>query len=440
MTPRNPPNRPASFLERTAAKLLLKRLSALRSGLITVIDGMDQDEFGQPSDLPPITIRVKDPAFYRRVLFGGCIGAAESYANDQWDCDQLTALMRLLTRDLSVADGMERGLARVSTALRRVSHAVRSNSRRGSRRNIIAHYDLGNEFFKLWLDPTLAYSSAIFSEPRMSLEAASLAKFDTICRKLQLKPNHRLLEVGCGWGGFSVYAAEKFGCLVTAITISDAQFAYVSQLVEKRGLAARVTVRKEDYRDVRGTFDRIVSIEMIEAVGHRNYDRYFRALSDLLADDGLFLLQAITIADHRYERALKDVDFIQRHIFPGSCIPSIQAIANSVGRRTDMKFVHLADITDHYVLTLRAWRDRFLAASDAITRMGYDSAFQRMWDWYLCYCEGGFAERHIADVQILMAKPAYRGSVWTDPAPAGSQPRRPVAIPMDRSKEAEAAS
>jgi cyclopropane-fatty-acyl-phospholipid synthase len=298
---------------------------------------------------------VLDPAFYWRTLNGGCIGAAESFMQGEWVCDHLTPLMRLFLRDLTLADSMEKGAARIATLARRVAHRLRPNTLLGSKRNIVAHYDLGNEFFSLWLDQSMAYSCGVFADSRTTLEDASIAKFDIICRKLQLRPKHRLLEIGCGWGGFAVYAAEHFGCDVTAITLSNEQLKYVQRLVEQRGLRERVTVELKDYRQVSGVFDRVVSIEMIEAVGHKNYGQFFRTISQLLGPKGLLLLQAITIADHRYKRALKDVDFIQKYIFPGSCIPSVAAIAQAVGKETDMKFVHLADFAEHYVLTLRAW-------------------------------------------------------------------------------------
>jgi len=290
----------------------------------------------------------------------------------------------------------------------KIAHGVNRNTRRGSERNISAHYDLGNEFFQLFLDPTMMYSSALFGDRAATLEAASEAKLDEICRQLELKPEDHLLEIGTGWGSMAIHAARHYGCQVTTTTISKEQYEHSLQRVREAGLADRVEVLCKDYRALDGQYDKLVSIEMIEAVGHEFYREYFSTCSALLRDDGKMVIQAITIADQRYESARDSVDFIKRYIFPGGCLPSVAVIADQLARNTDMQMVHLKDITADYATTLACWRDRFMSQLDAVNRLGFDQRFVRMWEFYLCYCEGGFRERIISTVQVAFAKPGYR--------------------------------
>jgi len=355
-----------------------------------------------------VTVRVHDARFWSELAFGGSIGAGEAYMEGYWSTDDLTALVRVLLQNRDVLDGMETGLARLTVPLQKSLHWLNRNTREGSRRNIAAHYDLGNDFFSLFLDPTMMYSSAIFERPEMTLEEAQRERLHRICRKLELKPGDHLLEIGTGWGGLAIHAAQHYGCRVTTTTISREQFGHARERVAAAGLADRVTLLLEDYRDLRGRYDKLASIEMIEAVGHAFYDTYFRQCGRLLEDEGLMLLQAITIADQRYAAARRSVDFIQRHIFPGSTIPSVSVMLDSLTRSTDMKLVHLEDIGPHYATTLRKWRENFLASLDRVRALGYPERFVRMWEFYLCYCEGGFEERAIGDVQMLLAKPGSR--------------------------------
>ena len=399
------------LLDRLGCRALVSRLGGLARGRITLIDGDGRETFGTTGDPLHATVVVHAPAFYGDAVFGGSIGAAEAYMSGLWSCDDLTTLARILIRNRDVLDGMELGLARVSAPLRRFLHRLRRNTRSGSRRNIAAHYDLGDEFFALFLDETMMYSCALFERPDSSLREASVAKNDLICRKLRLSPDDHLLEIGTGWGGFAIHAAAQFGCRVTTATISRRQFDCAARRIREAGLAGRVTVVLKDYRDLRELntrFDKIVSIEMIEAVGHAFYDTNFRCCSDLLKPEGMMLLQAITIEDHRYERAKRSVDFIQRYIFPGSCVPSVAALCAAVTRATDMRPFHLEDIGSHYPPTLRCWRLRLRGNADKILALGFSESFLRMWELYLCYCEGGFLERSISNVHMLLTKPLCR--------------------------------
>ena len=305
--------------------------------------------------------------------------------------------------------------ARLLSPLRLITHLMRPNTSAGSRRNIAAHYDLGNDFFSLFLDETLAYSCAIFPAGDSTLMQASTAKFDRICRKLELTPEDHLLEIGAGWGGFALHAAREYGCRVTTTTISRRQYEFARERIQAAGLAHRVTVLKDDYRMLRGSYDKLASIEMIEAVGHRNLDTYFRVCSELLKPRGMMLLQAIIIPDQRYDRYRRSVDFIQRYIFPGGCLPSVGAICNSVGRATDFRIFHLEDITPHYAETLAHWRRRFEAGRDRVRNLGFSEEFIRTWEYYFCYCEGGFRERVIGDVQILLTRPECRRAAIVPP-------------------------
>jgi cyclopropane-fatty-acyl-phospholipid synthase len=404
-----------SSLDGLGRRLVLSRLDGLRHGRLIVRDGEDELAFGQPAAEAALTVQVQvlDRRFYGDIAFGGSLGAGEAYMQGYWTCDDLTALVQLLLRNRDVLDGMDGGTARFTAPLAKLFHWVNRNTREGSRRNISAHYDLGNDFFSLWLDPTMMYSAAIFEHPGATLHEASIAKLDRICRKLELGPDDHVLEIGTGWGGFAIHAASNYGCRVTTTTISREQYELARERVAEAGLENHVELLLEDYRDLEGRYDKLVSIEMIEAVGHQYLDTYFARCSRLLKDDGAMVLQAITMQDQRYAEALKTVDFIKRYIFPGSFLPSVTAIAESVTAATDMKIFNLEDIGPHYATTLRRWREAFFERLDDVRAQGYPDAFVRMWEYYLCYCEGAFLERAIGDVQVLLTKPGYRGAPLT---------------------------
>ncbi len=405
--------------------LVCRRLASLHHGLLVLNDADGRHEFGYAAEgEPAATVEVHDPCFYRNLAFGGSLGASEAYIRGEWTCDDLVGLVRIFCRNAAVSAGMERGTARFLRPVARLGHWLRRNTTAGSRRNIAAHYDLGNEFFALFLDETMAYSCAVFPQPDSTLHEASVAKFDRICRKLDLTPDDHLLEIGTGWGGFALHAARNYGCRVTTTTISQKQYDYTGGLVADAGLGDRVTVLCRDYRDLTGTYDKLVSIEMIEAVGHQFFDTYFRACSERLKPDGLMLLQAITIPDQRYDVYRRGVDFIQRYIFPGGCLPSVGAICDSVARTTDMRLMHFEDLTPHYAETLALWREQFLANRDGVRALGFSDAFIRTWDYYFCYCEGAFRERAIGDAQILLAKPACRGEPILAPFQPNQRPAR----------------
>lgn len=397
-----------SLLQTLARRSVLTRLKGLTHGSLCIVEGDERLQLGSGS--PQVNVRVFDPAFWQAVALSGSVGAGEAYMDGLWDCDDLVGLTRLLLKNRAVLDGMERGLARLSAPMRVLLHRLRRNTRAGSRRNIAAHYDLGNDFYQLWLDPSMMYSCAVFERPGMSLHEASIAKLERICRKLALGPADHVLEIGTGWGGFALYAARSRGCRVTTATISRQQYELARERVRAAGLDHLIEVLLCDYRDLCGRYDKLVSIEMIEAVGAAYLTTYFRQCSRLLKPNGIMLLQAITIADQRYERALKEVDFIQKHIFPGGFLPSVTALAAAMTQASDLKVVQLEDIGPHYAETLAHWRRNFLAALDGVRALGFDERFIRMWLFYLCYCEGGFRERDISAVQMLLAKPGWRGS------------------------------
>ena len=303
---------------------------------------------------------------------------------------------------------MEGGLAKLAAPLRRGFHWLNKNTHKGSRKNIVAHYDLGNEFFNLFLDPTMLYSAGIFNHPQDTMHQASLNKLERICDRLRLQPDDHVLEIGTGWGSLAIFAAQNYGCKVTTTTISDEQYAYTAKRIVDEGLTEQITLLKQDYRHLKGQFDKIISIEMIEAVGHHYFDTFFAQCSRLLKPQGEMLLQAITIADQRFDSAKSEVDFIKRYIFPGSCIPSVDAISDSLRKATDLRMLNLEDIGVHYGLTLKKWREAFVANVDEVRAQGFSEAFIRMWEFYLCYCEGGFYERVISDVQMHLVKPMAR--------------------------------
>ncbi len=387
---------------------LLAQMALLKGGRVSLSDAIGHTDLGDAGSDLVIHLEVRDATFYRAVAAQGSVGAGEAYMDGHWHCDDLVGLIRLLVRNRDLVDGMETGLARLGGWALRAWHALRRNTREGSRRNIAAHYDLGNDFFSLFLSSDLMYSSALWAGEDDTLEAASTRKLDAICRKLQLRPSDRVIEIGTGWGGFALHAARHWGCHVTTTTISQEQHALATQRVQQAGLQDRITVLLQDYRDLAHTYDKLVSIEMVEAIGAPYLEAYFDKLGRLLKPEGLALVQAITIEDHRYEQAVGAVDFIKRFIFPGSFIPSVNALLAAKTRASDLALVHLEDFGLSYARTLQAWRSRFMAALPQARAQGFDERFIRMWDFYLAYCEGGFRERSIGVAHLLMAKPGYR--------------------------------
>jgi cyclopropane-fatty-acyl-phospholipid synthase len=398
--------RHSSRLHILLRKLFWNQMEKLRQGRLVCVDDTQSRAFGDPVDNSlAATITVRDPRFFHYVVFGGSLGAAEAYIRGFWLCDNLVNLVRIFCRNADVLGGIERGAAGLINLIRTAAHRMRRNTLTGSRRNIAAHYDLGNDFFSLFLDDTLAYSCAFFQKGTNSLHEASIAKFDRICQKLDLCSEDHVLEIGSGWGGFALHAASEYGCKVTAITISRKQYEYSIKRVEDAGLGDRIRVLLEDYRDLEGAYDKIVSVEMIEAVGYQYFDAYFAKCSNLLKPAGMMCLQAIVFPDQQYERYRRSVDFIREYIFPGGCLPSVGAICRSIGRASDLKLFHLEDITPHYAETLAHWRIRFKDRIDRIKSLGFSNEFIRTWEFYFCYCEGGFRERAIGDVQMLLIKP-----------------------------------
>jgi cyclopropane-fatty-acyl-phospholipid synthase len=402
--------------------LVLQGLGALRLGQLTVREGGMVASFGgQGREDLRATLTVTSPDAWRRLVLAGSLGAAEAYLRGEWVTDDLPALLRIFAANMDVADQMESKPSWLLNAPARLAHRLRRNSKAGSRRNIQAHYDLGNDFFELFLDPTMTYSCAFFATPEATLEEASRAKLDRVCRKLDLRPGDRVVEIGTGWGSFALHAAGRYGCQVTTTTISAEQHAVAARRIAEAGLTDQVTLLQQDYRTLNGTFDKLVSIEMIEAVGAEYLDDYFATCSRLLAPDGQALIQAIVMPEHRMPAYLRSTDYIQAYVFPGAALPSIGTMAGSVGRATDMAFAHVEDLAPHYGLTLRRWRETFLARLDEVRALGgYDERFIRLWDYYLAYCEAGFEERCTGVVQVLLTKPACRrGDVRVEPGALG---------------------
>ena len=408
-----PPSRLVAQLYRLARRAVFFRLEPLRHGVVIIVDGHERHTFGQttPACSLRATITVHDPRTYADLALGGTIGAADAYRWGLWACDDLTTLVRIFVLNRELLDGMEGGLATLTKPVLKAIHWLNRNTKGGSRKNIAAHYDLGNEFFRLMLDETMMYSCAYFERPDASLAEASRAKNERICRTLQLSPDDHVLEIGTGWGGFAIHAASQYGCRVTTTTISQQQYKVAVQRVSEAGLADRVTVVMKDYRDLPQLdrrFDKLVSIEMVEAVGYQFFETFFAVCSRMLKPDGLMLIQGITIDEGIYERAKRSVDFIQHFMFPGSCIPSVSALAQASAKGGGLNLVQLEDIGAHYPFTLRAWRKNLSDRLPQISALGYQPEFLRLWNFYLSYCEGGFLERSISNVHLLFAKPGWR--------------------------------
>ncbi|MGF0241000.1 class I SAM-dependent methyltransferase [Rhodococcus sp. IEGM1300] len=385
---------------------VLRQLSHLKHGQLVVIEDGERYVFGAAGSHLLGEIHILDPAAWGMVASNGSIGAGEAFIHGYWSTPDLTSVVRVFVSNMEVLDALEGGLAKLSRPFVQGLHWLNRNTRKGSQKNIAAHYDLGNDLFEQFLDPTMMYSAAQFLTPDDSLEQAQLNKLERICQKLALKPSDHLLEIGTGWGSMALYAAQNYGCKVTTTTLSKEQYAFTAQRIEALGLQTQVTLLLEDYRDLTGQYDKLVSIEMIEAVGHRFLPTYFKQCAHLLKSNGLMLLQAITIRDQRYEQAKSNVDFIQRYIFPGGALPCVQKMLEIVSRDTDMNLLHMEDFGLHYAKTLRLWHENFRRAHGRLSELGYDEYFLRLWEFYLCYCEGGFMERTIGTAQLLLAKPA----------------------------------
>ncbi|MEZ7990203.1 MAG: cyclopropane-fatty-acyl-phospholipid synthase family protein [Halioglobus sp.] len=414
-TLRLPQTRSARVGEKIAREAIFRLLSKLQVGSLTLHEGPCSHHFGsvdKPHE-PQAEVHIHSPAVYSQMLTGGSIGSGEAYMKGYWSSPDAMDVMRIFSANLVLLNKFDASQSVFVKLALKIAHRFNRNTYKGSQLNIAAHYDLGNEFFQLFLDPTMMYSSALFSDKSASLEVASETKLDELCQQLELKSDDHLLEIGTGWGGMAIHAAKNFGCRVTTTTISQEQYDFASARVREEGLEGQITLLCEDYRNLTGEYDKLVSIEMIEAVGHDFYQNYFRMCSGLLKPNGKMVIQAITMADQRYKEARDSVDFIKRYIFPGGCLPSVAVMAQHIARDTDMQIVHLRDITNDYAETLAHWRQRFLANLEAVRGMGFSEEFVRMWDFYLCYCEGGFRERVISTVQLAFAKPDYRfqGSV-----------------------------
>jgi len=396
-----------SSIARLFRRLALARLEDLKKGRLVVRDALGVAEYGDPQAVP-VEIAVDDLTFYRDLCLRGSLGAAAGYMDGKWHCRDLTKAFRLFAANADHADGLDHGLARLAARLESLRHWWRRNTPAGSRRNIREHYDLGNDLFELFLDETLTYSAGIYPDADSTLREASVNKLDIICRKLRLGPGDHVLEIGSGWGSFAIHAARHYGCRVTTTTISEAQYELAGKRIAEQGLQDRIELLKQDYRKLDDRYDKLVSIEMIEAVGHDNLGTYFGACSRLLKDDGLLLIQAISMPEQRYEQYLKNSDFIQRYVFPGSCCPALSAMLDAVKSATDLKLAHSEDIAVHYARTLRDWRANFERREADVRALGYPERFMRMWRYYLSYCEAGFAERYLSDYQLIFVKPGNR--------------------------------
>ena len=399
-----------SITQRLAKAMVIKQFSKLTKGQLLVNESANNYIFGSKDNDFPVSakINVLSNEMYSEIAAKGLNGAAEAFVKGLWSSDDLTELIRIFVRNREAANQIEGGIAKLATGLFYLQHSLRRNNHKGSLRNITAHYDLSNDLFETFLDNTKMYSCAIFENENSSLEQASVNKIKRICKKLELSSKDRVLEIGTGWGGFAIFAAKHFGCKVTTTTISQKQYEYTRKKVKTLGLENKISVLKKDYRDLTGQFNKLVSIEMIEAVGHHYYHDFFRKCNQLLIPEGRMLLQSIIITDFLYEEAKQFADFIKTYIFPGSCIPSISKLCESSAKTTDMRLFHLEDITPHYAKTLNHWRSHFMNNIQKIRDLGFSEEFIRLWNFYFCYCEGGFIERQVGAVQMLFTKPLCR--------------------------------
>jgi cyclopropane-fatty-acyl-phospholipid synthase len=392
------------LLTSAAKRIFLSTLEGLRRGSLELVLPGGTQMFGDDSAELRARLDVHDDRFFRRAVVGGDTGIGEAYMDGDWTAPDPVSLIRLAIRNLEQLEDRNSFFSSIGRFLDVVRHRLRKNTIDGSRRNIHAHYDLGNEFFRLFLDRNLVYSCAWYETAEDSLETAQIRKLDRICRKLDLQPQDRLLEIGTGWGAFALHAARNYGCQVTTTTISRQQYEYARERFDSSDAGRRIEIRLEDYRRLSGRFDKIVSIEMFEAVGFEHYDDFFRACDRLLESDGSMLLQTITMNERKFPRYRKQSDWIQKYIFPGAQLASVRGILDSLARATRLSLFHAEDMGAHYARTLAAWRKRFLDSIAEVKALGFDDRFLRMWDYYLAFCEGAFLERHISDSQLLLTK------------------------------------
>tara|TARA_Y100001935_G_C17304670_1_gene511489 strand:- start:887 stop:2155 length:1269 start_codon:yes stop_codon:yes gene_type:complete len=392
------------FLNKVFKKIILNKFSNLKNGFIEISDSKKTFKVGCEKSTLKCNISIKSDEFYVFIGSGGLLGACEAYALDFWDTDKLDILIKIMVKNKSLMSSIDSGIASIVKPINRFIHYQRQNTIIGSKNNILAHYDLSNDFYKLWLDKTMTYSCGIFENNKTTLEEASIEKLDRICKKLKLSPNDHILEIGTGWGSFAIHAAKKYGCKITTTTISDAQFNYAKNKIKDEKLDKKIELINKDYRLIQGKYDKIVSIEMIEAVGHKNVPAYFRKVSELLKDDGIFVMQGITYNDQNFDTYKNSVDFINKYIFPGSCLISINQVSSAIKKYTNLIFIDLDDITEHYVTTLKLWKKNFFNKIDKVKDLGFSDSFIKLWEFYLVYCEAGFAEKNIGDYQFTFIK------------------------------------
>jgi cyclopropane-fatty-acyl-phospholipid synthase len=393
-----------TFLSNIFRNALLKKFKNLQYGYIVLIDNDKRFTFGKKSEKLQTEVTINSQEFYVLLGSGGVLGVSEAFMAGYWNSTNLVVLLQIVLKNKRLMDSLDSGFARLIQPINKQIHKRHQNTLTGSKNNILAHYDLSNDFYKLWLDPTMTYSCGYFNKKNSTLESASIEKIDRICRKLHLSSSDTLLEIGTGWGSFSAHAAKNYGCKITTTTISDAQFQYAEELFKKEGLESQINLVNIDYRNLEGQYDKIVSIEMIEAVGYQYIPEYFKKVSSLLKPDGLLAIQGITYNDQNFDDYKNSVDFIKKYIFPGSCLISLSQVIDVMKVHTDLALVDMEDITQHYTETLKRWRENFLKVLPDVRKLGFSEAFIKMWEFYFVFCEAGFLERNIGDVQMIIAK------------------------------------
>ena len=398
----------STFLSSIFKKGVMKKFKHLNYGHVEIHDGEEIFSYGDLNSNDKVTVKIHSNEFYVFLGSGGVTGVAEAYMAGYWSADNLVQLLQIVLKNKEILLSLDSGIAKLFSPLNKAIHWSKQNTLKGSKKNILAHYDLSNDFYKLWLDPTMTYSCGYFQDSSTSLEEASIEKLDRICRKLQLNKYDQVLEIGTGWGSFSMHAAKNYGCNISTVTISDAQYEYATNMIKKHGLDSQITVLNKDYRKIEGLYDKIVSIEMIEAVGYQFIPQYFSKISSLLKPDGLVAIQGITYNDQNFEKYKNSVDFIKKYIFPGSCLISIAQISDVIRNYTDLAIVDMEDITKHYAETLNRWKKNFMGVLPEVKKMGFSESFIKMWEFYFVFCEAGFLERNIGDVQLIFSKSGAR--------------------------------